>query len=169
MERYNIVIDKFVGKWVEILTIFILALLVAMIFTSVLSRYIFNFSLAWAEELAGLFFVWLTLLGSVTGVRKRTHMAINHLVQLMTPEKQRWMNIYIHIAILFFLFILIWKGTEISLATIKDYSAVLRIPIGLYYLSLPVCGILMFLFSSRDILHLLWVKTADEVSGGREE
>lgn len=169
MERYNVVIDKYVGKLVEILTILILALLVVMIFTSVLSRYVFNFSLAWAEELAGLFFVWLTLLGSVTGVRKRTHMAINHLVQLMAPEKQRWTNIYIHSSILFFLFIIIWKGTEIFLATIKDYSAVLRIPIGLYYLSLPVCGILMFLFSSRDILHLLWLKTADEVSGGREE
>jgi len=169
MERYNILMDKYIGKLVEILTILILALLVAMVFTSVLSRYVFNFSLAWAEELAGLFFVWLTLLGSVTAVRKRTHMAIAYLVQILAPEKQRWMNIYIHSAILFFLFILIWKGTEIFLATVKDYSAVLRIPIGFYYLSLPVCGILMFLFSSRDILRLLWFKTADEVSGGREE
>ena len=169
MERYNILMDKYIGKLVEILTILILALLVAMIFTSVLSRYIFNFSLAWAEELAGLFLAWLTLLGSVTGVRKRTHMAINHVVQLMAPEKQRWMNIYIHSAILFFLLIIIWKGTEIFLATVKDYSAVLRFSIGLYYLSLPVCGILMLLFSSRDILHLLFLKTADEVSGGREE
>ena len=169
METYDTVIDKYVGKLIEILTILILALLVAMIFTSVLSRYVFNFSLAWAEELAGLFFVWLTLLGSVTGVKKRTHMAINHLVQLMAPEKQRWMNLYIHSAVLFFLFILVWKGTGIFLATVKDYSAVLRIPIGLYYLSLPVCGILMFLFSSRDILHLLWLKTADEVSEEREE
>jgi TRAP-type C4-dicarboxylate transport system permease small subunit len=169
MERYNILMDKYIGKLVEILTILILALLVAMIFTSVLSRYVFNFSLAWAEELAGLFFVWLTLLGSVTAVRKRTHMAINYLVQLMAPEKQRWMNIYIHSAILFFLFIIIWKGTEIFLATIKDYSAVLRIPIGLYYLSLPLCGVMMFLFSSRDIVRLLWLKTTEEVSGGREE
>jgi TRAP-type C4-dicarboxylate transport system permease small subunit len=79
------------------------------------------------------------------------------------------MNIYIHSAILFFLFIIIWKGTEIFLATVRDYSAVLRFSIGLYYLSLPVCGILMLLFSSRDILHLLWMKAADEVSEGMEE
>lgn len=169
METYDTVIDKYIGKLVELLIMLILGLLVAMIFTSVLSRYVFNFSLAWAEELAGLFFVWLTLLGSVTAVRNRTHMAINHLVQLMAPEKQRCVNIYIHSAILFFLFIIIWKGTEIFLATVKDYSAVLRFSIGLYYLSLPVCGILMSLFSSRDILHLLHMKTAEEVSGGREE
>jgi len=169
MEIYDLVIDKYVGRLVEILTFIILGLLVAMIFASVLSRYVFNFSLAWAEELAGLFFVWLTMLGSVTGVRKRTHMAIAYLVEKMAPEKQRWMNIYIHSAIAFFLVIIVWKGTEIFLATIKDYSAVLRIPIGLYYLSLPLCGILMFLFSSRDIIRLLWTKAVVEVSDGKEE
>lgn len=169
MDTYDLVIDKYVGRLVEILTFLILGLLVAMIFASVLSRYVFNFSLAWAEELAGLFFVWLTMLGSVTGVRKRTHMAIAYMVQTMGPEKQRWMNIYIHSAIVFFLVIIVWKGTEIFLATIKDYSAVLRIPIGLYYLSLPLCGILMFLFSSRDIIRLLWTKAVVEVSDGKEE
>jgi TRAP-type C4-dicarboxylate transport system permease small subunit len=169
VEIYEHVIDKYVGRIVEILTFIILAFLVAMIFASVLSRYVFNFSLAWAEELAGLFFVWLTLLGSVTAVRKRTHMAIAYLVQIMAPEKQRWMNVYIHSTIVFFLIIMVWKGTEIFLATIKDYSAVLRIPIGLYYLSLPLCGILMFLFSSRDIIRLLWTKAVVEVSDGKEE
>jgi len=169
MDTYERVIDRYVGRIVEILTFIILAFLVAMIFASVLSRYIFNFSLAWAEELAGLSFVWLTLLGSVTAVRKRTHMAIGYVVETMAPTKQRWMNVYIHSAILFFLVIIVWKGMEIFLATIKDYSAVLRIPIGLYYLSLPLCGVLMFLFSSRDIIRLLWTKAVVEVSDGKEE
>ena len=169
MDIYERVIDRYVGRIVEILTITILAFLVAMIFASVLSRYIFNFSLAWAEELAGFFFVWLTLLGSVTAVRKRTHMAIGYVVETMAPTKQRWMNVYIHSAILFFLVIIVWKGMEICIATIKDYSAVLRIPIGLYYLSLPLCGVLMFLFSSRDILRLISLKEVEEGWSGKEE
>ena len=169
MDTYERVIEKYVGRVVEILTFIILAFLVAMIFASVLSRYIFNFSLAWAEELAGLSFVWLTLLGSVTGVRKKTHMAIAYVVQNMAPERQRWMNVYIHSTIVFFLIIMVWKGTEIFLATIKDYSAVLRVPIGLYYLSLPLCGILMLFFTSRDIIRLLSMKTVVEVSDGKEE
>jgi C4-dicarboxylate transporter DctQ subunit len=169
METFDRVMDRYVGKFVEGLTFLILGLLVAMIFLSVLSRYIFNFSLAWSEELAGLLFVWLTLLGSVTGVRKRSHMAIGFLLEKTPPEKRRWMNLYIHGSIVFFLGFMIWKGMEIFFATYKDYSAVLRIPIGLYYFSLPLCGSLMLLYASRDILHLLRLKEADQGFEGKEE
>ena len=169
MGRYGQALDRTLGRVVEVFTFMILALLVAMIFISVLSRYVFNFSLAWAEELAGLFFVWLTLLGSVTAVRKRTHMAITFLLQQMDRRKQRWMNLYINGAMAFFLLVMIWKGTEIFLATIRDYSAVLRVPIGLYYLSLPVCGFLMLLFASKDLVQLLRGKTGEILYEGKEE
>jgi TRAP-type C4-dicarboxylate transport system permease small subunit len=79
------------------------------------------------------------------------------------------MNLYIHGSIVFFLGFMIWKGMEIFFATYKDYSAVLRIPIGLYYFSLPLCGSLMLLYASRDILHLLRLKEADQGFEGKEE
>ena len=169
METFGRVLDRHVGKFVEVLTFLILGFLVAMIFLSVLSRYIFNFSLAWSEEMASLLFVWLTLLGSVTGIQKRSHMAIGFLLEKMPPSKRRGMSVYIHGAVLFFLVFMIWKGIEIFSATVKDYSAVLRIPIGLYYLSLPLCGFLMLLYTSRDIFQLLRVSGREQGFEGREE
>jgi TRAP-type C4-dicarboxylate transport system permease small subunit len=65
------------------------------------------------------------------------------------------MNLYIHAAIVSFLAVIVWQGTEIFRATFSDYSAVLRLRIGWYYLALPVCGLLMILYSARDIVRLL--------------
>lgn len=169
METYKLVMDKYIGRMVEILTATMLGLLCSMVFISVLSRYIFNFSLAWCEELAGLFFVWMTFLGSIAGIRKKSHMAIVFLVEKVAPEKQKRLYIYIHSTIIFFLAIMVWEGMRLTLATIADYSAVLRISIGLYYLSLPLCGMLMLLFSLRHISDLLQREVANEEFGGKEE
>lgn len=169
METYKLVINKYIGRLVVGLSATTLGLLVSMVFISVLSRYIFNFSLAWCEELAGFFFVWMTLLGSITGVRKKSHMAVAFLVEKIAPEKQKWVGIYIYSSIIFFLSIMVWEGTRITIATINDYSAVLRIPIGLYYFSLPLCGVLMILFSLGHIHDFLRMKVVDEEFGGREE
>lgn len=155
MDTFERILDRHVARLVDALAIFILVFLVAMIFASVLSRYVLNFSLAWAEELAGLSFVWLTMLGSVTAMRKRSHMAINFLLDRLPPAKQRWMSLYIHAAIVFFLAVIVWQGAAIFRATVSDYSAVLRLRIGWYYLALPVCGLLMILYSARDIARLL--------------
>jgi TRAP-type C4-dicarboxylate transport system permease small subunit len=155
VDTFERILDRHLAKLVDAMAIIILVFLVAMIFASVLSRYVLNFSLAWAEELAGLAFVWLTMLGSITAMRKRSHMAINFLLDRLPPAKQRWMSLYIHAAIVFFLGVIVWQGTTIFRETLSDYSAVLRLRIGWYYLSLPVCGSLMMLYSVRDIVRLL--------------
>ena len=61
------------------------------------------------------------------------------------------------------------EGDGDLFATSKDYSAVLRIPIGLYYFSLPLCGFLMLLYASRDVFQLLRVREADQRLEGKEE
>jgi TRAP-type C4-dicarboxylate transport system permease small subunit len=155
VDTFERILDRHLGKIVDALAIIILVFLVTMIFASVLSRYVLNFSLAWAEELAGLSFVWLTMLGSITAMRKRSHMAINFLLDRLPPAKQRWMLLYVHAAIVFFLAVIVWQGATIFRETLSDYSAVLRLRIGWYYLSLPVCGFLMILYSARDIARLL--------------
>jgi TRAP-type C4-dicarboxylate transport system permease small subunit len=65
------------------------------------------------------------------------------------------MLLYVHAAIVFFLAVIVWQGATIFRETLSDYSAVLRLRIGWYYLSLPVCGFLMILYSARDIARLL--------------
>jgi TRAP-type C4-dicarboxylate transport system permease small subunit len=139
-----------VGPAVDWVVGAIVAGLVAMVFSGILSRYVFNYSLAWSDELAGLFFVWLTLLGSVAALRRRAHMTIGFFPRCFGPRGQRAVGLYVMAGILLFLAFMIREGVTLTHATIGDKSAVLRLPVGLTYLSLPVAGSLMLAYALRQ-------------------
>ena len=136
-------LDRWIGPAVDWAVGLIVAVLVVMVFSGVLARYLFNYSLAWSDELAGLCFVWLTLLGSVAALRRRSHMTMGFFPRFFGPRGQRWVGLYVMAAMLFFLAFMIWQGLVLAQVTFSDESPVLHLPIGLYYLALPVAGLLM--------------------------
>ena len=100
--------------------------LVIMVGSGVLSRYFLNYSLAWSDELAGLLFVWLTLLGSVAACRRRTHMVIGFLPRYLGPRGQRVVGLYVLTSILVFLGFMMGAGAVLTAAT--SASSALRMP-----------------------------------------
>ena len=66
------------------------------------------------------------------------------------PRGQRVVGLYVTAAILFFLVFMIGQGLVLTRATMADQSAVLRLPVGLSYLSLPVAGLLMTAYALRQ-------------------
>ena len=143
-------LDEWLGPAVDWAVGLMVGGLVAMVGSGVLSRYFLNYSLAWSDELAGLLFVWVTLLGSVAACRRRTHMVIGFLPRYLGPRGQRVVGFYVLTAILVFLGFMVGAGVDLTAATIVDRSPVLRYPVGLSYLSLPVAGCLMFAYTLRQ-------------------
>jgi TRAP-type C4-dicarboxylate transport system permease small subunit len=143
-------LDRVIGPLVDWVVGGLVAALVILVGSGVLARYVFNYSLAWSDELAGLGFVWLTLLGSVAATRRRTHMVIGFLPKLFGPAGQRAIGLYAMAAILLFCGFMVSEGIVLTAATMGDKSAVLRMPVGLSYLSLPVAGVLMFAYALRQ-------------------
>ena len=170
LTKISVVVDKvfsFIEDWILFLAT--MAALIALFFNVIL-RYGFNYSLAWSDELAGLLFVWLTLLGSVAALRHRTHMTIGFFPRLFDPRGQRAIGMYVMAAILFFLAFMVVEGVTLTRVTMGDKSAVLRLPIGLYYLSLPVAGVLMLLYALRQVWTIWrsphgWQATAESAEG----
>jgi TRAP-type C4-dicarboxylate transport system permease small subunit len=168
--RVDHLLDKLLGPAVDWVVGLIMAALVLMVFSGVLARYVFNYSLAWSDELAGLLFVWLTLLGSVAALRRRTHMVIGFFPRLFGLRGQRMVGMYAMTAMLFFLAFMVVEGVTLTRATLDDKSAVLRLPIGFYYLSLPVAGGLMLLYALRQVWTIRqsphgWQATAEGAEG----
>jgi TRAP-type C4-dicarboxylate transport system permease small subunit len=164
--RLDIFLERHLGTAVDWVVALLVAALVLLIFSGVLSRYVFNYSLAWSDELAALCFVWLTLLGSVAALRRRTHMTMGFFPHFFGPRGQRRVGLYVMGAILFFLAYMVAQGIVLTHATLRDYSPVLRFPVGLSYLSLPVAGALMFTYAVRQTWRLWrssggWTATAE--------
>ena len=129
--------------------------LVIMVFSGVIARYVFNYSLSWSDELAGLLFVWLTMIGSVSAMRRKAHMAMGFFPRFFEARGQRIVGYYVMSGIVIFLIFMIKEGITLTQLMITDRSPVLDIPIGIYYLSLPVGGSLMLLFALREF-HRIW-------------
>jgi TRAP-type C4-dicarboxylate transport system permease small subunit len=143
-------LDRAVGPIVDWVVGGLVAILVILVGSGVLARYVFNYSLAWSDELAGLGFVWLTMLGSVAATRRRSHMVIGFLPKRFGPRGQRAIGSYVTAAILVFLGFMVGEGIVLTAATMDDKSAVLRMPVGISYLSLPVAGLLMMAYTLRE-------------------
>jgi TRAP-type transport system small permease protein len=148
-------LDAWLGPAVDWAAGLIIGGLVIMVGSGVLSRYFLNYSLAWSDELAGLFFVWLTFLGSVAACRRRTHMVIGFLPRCLGPRGQRVIGLYVLTATLVFLGFMVGAGAVLSATMLGDRSPVLRYPVGLSYLALPVAGGLMFAYTLREVW-VLW-------------
>jgi len=151
-------LDRWIGPAVDWIVGGLVGALVLLVGSGVLSRYVLNYSLAWSDELAGLGFVWLTLLGSVAACRRRTHMAMGFFPKWFGPAGQRWVGLYVNAAVLLFLAAAVIEGVHLTLATIDDKSAVLRISVGLAYLSLPVAGLLMAAYVGRQA-RMVWLSS----------
>jgi len=146
----DVLLDRAIGPIVDCAVGGLVAALVILVGSGVLARYVFNYSLAWSDELAGLGFVWLTLLGSVAATRRRSHMVIGFLPKRFGPGGQRAIGWYVMAAIVVFLGFMIGEGIVLTAATMDDKSAVLRMPVGISYLSLPVAGLLMMAYTLRE-------------------
>jgi hypothetical protein len=58
----------------------------ALVFTNVVTRYLFGFSLNWAEETSRYLMIWVAYLGAGLAMREGRHVAIEYLQGLLPPR-----------------------------------------------------------------------------------
>ncbi|MCJ7874960.1 TRAP transporter small permease [Phaeobacter sp. J2-8] len=111
-----------------------------MVVYVVASRYLFSSTPRWAEELPRLFLVWLTFVGAVSGFVRSTHFRAGLLDLIaMPPALRRVFGLLAGLASVTFLIVLMITGARLTGITWSHQTTALSLPVGLFYLSLPVC------------------------------
>lgn len=171
-----------VDRVFELFTALVLALIVITVFVSTLSRYLFNASVVWSEEIPILLQVWLTFIGGFVALRRGAHVSVNTVLQLIPA---RWHHI-IEAAILlvtlgmlltllrFSVVLVQTRWTEVSPTVGFSMSwFMLPLPIGVVFMAVHVCQCLASLPRRDATLGVLWVVGVaaavvglDRVSGG---
>ncbi len=67
----------------KIMAVAITSVMTVVLFLQVVSRYVFNLSISWSEELSIFLMIWLTYFGASIAVRKRQHLRITMLTDLL--------------------------------------------------------------------------------------
>lgn len=151
---------------VEVILGLQLAVLSVVVFLQVLFRYVFNYPLAWTEELSRFLLIWIVLLGAAIGIKRKSHFSVD-IVFKKFPEK---LQQYLQFAIDIFLFILIFdvmvlNGVYLTDLTLRQISPALHIRVSYVYSAVLVGGILSCCYVLEDILLFIkggWKKNLEK-------
>lgn len=138
------------------------ALLVAMtgvIVVQVVSRYVFNNSISWTEELSKSLMVWTAFLVAPWAYRHGANVSIDMFAEALPFRVRATLTLTITTLTIWILAIFFIESLPFVARGMHNRSATLPVPSGLFYLILPVSlgamiavGIERFLFELSELL-----------------
>ena len=122
----------------------------------VFTRYLLKQPSSWSEELVSYLFAWMSLFGASLVTGERVHMNIPLLAQQASPCIQKALSVFAEVvACLFSAVILIFGGVQITNLAMGQMTSSLGIPIGIFYIILPLSGILNVIYTILNIVDIL--------------
>lgn len=143
-------INNKAGTFLNIVLIILFSVLVLDVLWGVFTRYMLGSQARWSEELARLLMVWLGLLGAALAFREEKHLGLDMVVRQWVPEVQNLARLFVHATVgSFGLFIMTIGGGQLVAQRLAagQLLPALGISKAWFYLSIPVSGILIVLFS----------------------
>lgn len=164
MERYKKAMDR-LSRVVFILTGIMMSAMVLIIFWQVFSRFVFNRTPRWSEELTIVLLLYTGFLGASVAYRERMHIGIKVFLLLMGPVLRN--RIYFGIDTLigiFSVFMITW-GSGFSWMMRNQTLPATKIKVGISYLPIPITGLLILLF----VIEKIGIDLAERKTGASDD
>jgi TRAP-type C4-dicarboxylate transport system permease small subunit len=151
----------------EIITFVFFIVMSLLVTLQVFLRYIFGFSIPFAEELARFSYVWVSFIGISISTKYRESIQIDFFVEQLPPLPQKIIRIIIDIGTLLLLILLVILGLNYAWRNRIMSSPALQISMFLVYISFPLG---FFMAAIRIIgliiknLHLLFLYNKNKIN-----
>ena len=132
-----------------------LVAIIAAVTLQVFGRYVLNDTPTWAEALAMMLVLYVTMLGAAVGVRDAGHIGMESLLILVQEKVRLKLELVIHVLVAIFGAIMAWNGAILAQSVWGYNVPTLGIPEGLNHLPIVVAGTLICLFSIEHIIALV--------------
>lgn len=170
-------------EWIEnTLAVVSMTVVSLIVFGQVISRYGFNYTPIWAEELSRFLVVWSIFIGVAIGVRKNQHIGVDALIRFLPHKLKLASEVLLNMIGVVVLGILIFNSFEFIRHTMEyeQLSPAMRLPMWIPYVAMPVgltLSILHFLHNTVRLLTnpaeadsaLAASEHVDEINWGGEE
>ncbi|TWF47459.1 TRAP transporter large permease subunit [Neorhizobium alkalisoli] len=103
-------VERGVGGCVEIAAAALAFGDIAILLSGVVARYIFRAPIVWSDELAGIFFLWLSMLGAAVALRRGEHMRMTAFVSYAKPQTRVFLEMVAQGAALAFLLLIAYPA-----------------------------------------------------------
>lgn len=128
--------------------------IVAIVVYQVFGRYVLNAPPTWAESLALVLILYVTLFGAAAGVRDAGHIGMESLLVLLPDKIRNQVELLIHVLVIVFALCMVYNG--FLLGAQANYK-IPNLPLSEWvrYVPLVLGGIMIVLFSIEHIIAAL--------------
>lgn len=136
---------KFIDRVENFTLVWTILILAVIGFVQVITRYIFNFSFPWFEELGRYLGVLIAFLGAAIGVKTGSHFTMDLLVTSLSAAGRRLVTLFAHLLSAGFFFMVAaysWKIIS-RMYGYETSSPVMEIPMYIAYLPIPIFSVVI--------------------------
>jgi TRAP-type C4-dicarboxylate transport system permease small subunit len=119
-------------RWFDVVVFAIFWALFAVVFLQFFTRYVLNNSLGWTEEIARYLLILVTFVGSVTAMRKGSHIAVEAMLVFLPREARHWTLVAVDGLVALFCGAMAWYAYQLG-ALAPGYMVSIDIPKGYMY------------------------------------
>ncbi len=119
-------------RWTDILVFALFWVLFGVVFLQFFTRYVLNDSLGWTEEIARYLLIGVTFFGSVTAMRKGSHISVEALLVFLPPRAKHAVLLAVDALVALFCGAMAWYAYQLG-ALAPGYMVSIDVPKGYMY------------------------------------
>ena len=131
-------VSRVFARLVEIPAALLVVAEIIVLLAGILARYVFHSPIVWSDELAGMLFLWLAMLGSVIAFQRGEHMRMTAIVGMLGPRARAFLDVVAVAAALAFLLLVLHPAYEFAADEIYVTTPALEIANSWRAAALPV-------------------------------
>jgi len=140
------------AKGLLIVAVVGLMAIVACVAFQVFGRYIMNDTPTWAEALALVLVIWVTMFGAAVGVRDAGHIGMESLLVLVPERVRNKVEIAIHVLVAAFGACMVYGGWVLGASVWAYKLPNINLSEGVRYVPLVISGALIILFCVEHVI-----------------
>lgn len=139
---------KIINKILGWLIAFLVGVMVLGCCWQVITRFLLNNPSKYTEEFLRYALIWMTMLGVPYAYGQERHISINIVTKTFSQKGSLITKMFIEIVVMILcITVFIIGGIMVTANSAGQISPALQLPMPLYYVGLPICGVLTLIYS----------------------
>ena len=142
-----------IDKIIQVLSTIIMGVMVIAVCWQVITRFLLNNPSKYTEEFLRYALIWMTMLGVPYAYGQERHISINIITKTFSLKGSLFTKMVIEIIVMILcVTVFIAGGIMVTMNSAGQISPALQLPMPLYYVGLPICGVLTLIYSADRLI-----------------